>query len=86
MVGNGDQIFSQGYYAELIVQLQGHNITTNFYLLTLKDYDVVLGADWLRTIGPILWDFAKLTMEFQHEDPYKAFIPYYISVLILTRW
>jgi hypothetical protein len=25
---------------------------------------LVLGIDWLRTIGPILWDFVALTMKF----------------------
>jgi hypothetical protein len=27
----------------------------------------VLGAEWLRTLGPILMDFKELTMQFQHE-------------------
>jgi hypothetical protein len=27
---------------------------------------MVLGVDWLSTLGPILWDFAKLTMKFQY--------------------
>jgi hypothetical protein len=26
--------------------------------------DIVLGADWLRTLGPILMDFQNLTMQF----------------------
>ena len=26
--------------------------------------DVVLGAQWLRTLGPILWEFAELWMQF----------------------
>ena len=25
--------------------------------------DVVLGAQWMRTLGPILWDFAELSLE-----------------------
>jgi len=25
---------------------------------------MVLGIHWLRSLGPILWDFSKLTMEF----------------------
>jgi hypothetical protein len=27
--------------------------------------DLVLGVDWLRLLGPILWDFVELTMKFQ---------------------
>jgi hypothetical protein len=29
--------------------------------------DIVLGARWLRTLGPILMDFKELTMKFQQE-------------------
>ena len=28
---------------------------------------IVLGAEWLCTLGPILMDFKELTMQFQHE-------------------
>ncbi|KAF9671218.1 hypothetical protein SADUNF_Sadunf12G0024600 [Salix dunnii] len=38
-----------------------------FYLLSLGGYDAVLGAHWLRTLGLILWDFSKLTMEFRFQ-------------------
>lgn len=26
---------------------------------------MVLGAQWLRTLGPILWDFSELSMAFK---------------------
>ncbi|KAA8544487.1 hypothetical protein F0562_022473 [Nyssa sinensis] len=29
-----------------------------------EGYDIVLGTQWLCTLGPILWDFAKLQMKF----------------------
>ena len=34
------------------------------FSLPLGRCDVVLGAQWLRTLGPILWDFAELWMQF----------------------
>lgn len=40
---------------------QGQPITTNFYLLTSAGCDIVLGAYWSRTLGPILWEFSSLT-------------------------
>ena len=33
--------------------------------LPLGEYDMVLGVQWLSTMGPILWDFAKHTMAFK---------------------
>lgn len=29
---------------------------------------MVLRVDWLRILGPILWDFIDLTMRFQQEE------------------
>jgi hypothetical protein len=29
--------------------------------------DIMLGAEWLRIIGPILMDFKELTMKFHQE-------------------
>ena len=36
-----------------------------FFILPLEGYEAVLGTQWLRTLGEILWDFSKLTMKFQ---------------------
>ncbi|GAV77541.1 hypothetical protein CFOL_v3_21012 [Cephalotus follicularis] len=36
----------------------------DLHLLPLEGSDVVLGAQWLSTLGPILWDFSKLQMSF----------------------
>ena len=45
--------------------LQGVPIVIDLYLLPLEGSDAVLGAQWLRTLGPIVWDFSKLLMKFQ---------------------
>ncbi|OIT36537.1 putative mitochondrial protein, partial [Nicotiana attenuata] len=36
----------------------------DFIIIPLPGFDMVLGVKWLRTLGPILWDFATLTMSF----------------------
>ena len=33
-------------------------------LLPLGNYDMVLGVQWLETLGEIRWDFRELRMEF----------------------
>nr|QBG82614.1 peroxidase 64 [Papaver somniferum] len=49
------------------MSIQGVRITIDFYLLPLGGYDVFLFAQWLSTLGPILWDFSKMQMKFQIE-------------------
>ncbi|KAJ0020707.1 hypothetical protein Pint_31653 [Pistacia integerrima] len=44
--------------------MQGNTFHTDFYVLTLGGCDIVLGVQWLRTLGPILCDFVQLRMEF----------------------
>lgn len=34
----------------------------------LGGYNVVLGTQCLATLGPILWDFGRLSMSFWHHD------------------
>ncbi|XP_038985807.1 uncharacterized protein LOC103721475 isoform X2 [Phoenix dactylifera] len=64
MVASGERIASPGKCAHVPIKLQGVTIFIDFYLLPLEGYDVVLGAQWLSTLGPIVWDFSKLQMKF----------------------
>ncbi len=38
----------------------------DLFVLPLAGCDVVLGIQWLRLLGPILWDLVALTMEFTY--------------------
>ncbi|CAH9099686.1 unnamed protein product, partial [Cuscuta europaea] len=39
--------------------------TSDYMVLPLGCCDIVLGIQWLSTLGPIIWDFQKLIMEFK---------------------
>jgi hypothetical protein len=39
----------------------------NCYALPLEGFDVILGVQWLKSLGPIMWDFAALTTDFVRE-------------------
>lgn len=41
--------------------------------MPLGGCDIVLGVQWLRTIGPVLWDFDKLYMKFRKENTTYCF-------------
>lgn len=66
-VANGDSKLCEGRSDQVAFKVQEHNFTTNFYALILGDCNVILGVYWLKTLGPILWDFMHLTMTFELE-------------------
>ena len=65
-VACGERISCKGRCIGVQVRIQGVTLDIDFYLLPLEGYEVVLGAQWLRTLGMIEWDFSKLLMRFQY--------------------
>ena len=63
-VANGEVLRTQGACHEVNLRIQGQELQIDLNVLSLGDCDVVLGTQWLCTIGPIKWDFKKLVMEF----------------------
>lgn len=66
-VANGQCLHSKGVCEEFNLRVQGNNLQTSFYLLQLAGCDMVLGIQWLQTLGSITWDFSKLVMTFVHK-------------------
>jgi hypothetical protein len=67
-VANGNEIVSPGKCKNTKVRLQGCTFLLGFYILPLASCNVVLGIQWLRTLGPILWDFLNFTMQFVYKE------------------
>jgi hypothetical protein len=63
-VANGDEVVSEGKCMQLKVQFQNFSFTTEAYMIILAGCDMVLGIQWLVTLGPIIWNFKVLFMEF----------------------
>lgn len=40
----------------------------DLYTIPLGGFDLVLGCDWLSTLGPIIWDLGRLSMTFWHNN------------------
>ncbi|XP_056850923.1 uncharacterized protein LOC108825184 [Raphanus sativus] len=49
-------------------KMQGYGFTAEIRTLPLGCSDLVLGVQWLSTLGPILWDFLNLRMEFKFNE------------------
>ena len=63
-VANGDTIKTQGLCKDVPVYLQGHIFMVQLHVLPLGGCDLVLGTQWLSTMGVINWDFKHLSLLF----------------------
>jgi hypothetical protein len=64
MVANGERLSSRGKCSAVPVLLEGTLFILEFFPIDLQGYDLVLGAQWLKTLSPILWNFASLHTSF----------------------
>ena len=60
---SAEKLVSLGRCSQVLLKLQKVPFATDFFILPLQGYDVVLGTQWLRMLGPIQWDFEKLLMK-----------------------
>jgi hypothetical protein len=67
-VANGEQVPCLGVLRQASFIINGDNFTADLFVLPLARYDVVLGTNWLASLGPILWDFSSRTMSFWPRD------------------
>lgn len=61
---NGNNLVTKHKCSDFTWSVQGYSFTTEIRTLQLDCCELVLGVQWLSTLGPILWDFANLRMEF----------------------
>jgi hypothetical protein len=67
-VANGDRITSDGICCNTPIIIDQEAFSLDFYAIPLGGFDVVLGVQWLSTLGPILWDFTQLSMAFRRDN------------------
>lgn len=48
--------------------IKGEIFSVDCYALPLQGFDIILGVHWLKTLGPIIWDFEALIMAFWRDD------------------
>lgn len=67
-VANGERVPCMGVVRHMPFTIDEEHFVGDFFTLPLAGYDVVLGMQWLTTLGLILWDFGRLTMSFWRGD------------------
>jgi len=63
-VANGEKVACPGVLRQAPVTINGKEFCVDLFVMPLAGYDVVLGTEWMATLGPIVWDFAARTMTF----------------------
>ena len=64
MVANGITLPCKGKCRSVCISIGDYNLCSNMFAMPLGGSDVILETQWLRTLGPILWYFVKLWMQF----------------------
>jgi hypothetical protein len=57
MIANGGSMKCGGHCENVCLQIGDYHLKSHMFSIDMDGCDIVLGADWLRTLGPILMDF-----------------------------
>jgi hypothetical protein len=63
-VANGDRVACHGLARDVGIRIADEVFSVDCYSIPLDKWDMVRGVTFLRTLGPILWDFDDLCMAF----------------------
>nr|GFA12902.1 hypothetical protein [Tanacetum cinerariifolium] len=69
-VARGKTMLSDTMINDFAWKLQGENFTARVMLLPVGDCDMVLGVQWLTTLGDIKFNFQELKMSFVYNGRY----------------
>jgi hypothetical protein len=62
-----------GICENVCLQIGQYNLKSHMFSIDMGGCDIVLGVEWLHTLGPITMDFKDLTMQFQQEGQQYKF-------------
>ena len=68
MVGNGQHLDCSCICEGVPIMIQDVQFTMDLHVLPVVGANVVLGVQWLKTLGPILTDYGSLRMQFFYQD------------------
>ncbi|KAK2407034.1 hypothetical protein QL285_042695 [Trifolium repens] len=67
LVGNGEELNCSHMSHQTPLFIDSHLFLVDLFVLPLSGAEIVLGVQWLRTLGPILTDYTNLTLSFCRE-------------------
>ena len=67
-VGNGEALLYTHVSRQTKLEVQGTVFSVDFHILAIHGPDIILGMDWLESLGKVTVDFSGKTLEFTHGD------------------
>jgi hypothetical protein len=67
MIANGISMKCGECCENVCLQIGDYHLKCHMFSINMGGYEIVLGENWLRNLGPILMDFKELTMQFDQE-------------------
>lgn len=64
-IANGERITCPGVLRQAPIFIDGNEFHVDLFVMPLAGYDLVLGTQWMVTLGPIVWNFQTRTMSFR---------------------
>lgn len=66
-ISSGEYLLCQEVCRQVPLTIQEVTMIEDLYVLTMEGANVVLGIQWLETLGAVTCNYKNLTMEFQHQ-------------------
>lgn len=64
LVGNGEELQCSSICPNVCLRLGSHDFCVDLFVVPLCGAEIVLGVQWLRSLGPVLTNYDTLTMSF----------------------
>lgn len=65
-LADGKQVEGNEQCRNLLWSVDGNQFCIDALILPLYDYDMILGMQWLETLGRMTWDFGRRVLQFKH--------------------
>lgn len=67
-MGNGQHLACSSWCPRVILTIQDLTCDVDLYVLPIAGANIVLGVQWLKTLGPVLTDYSLMTMKFFYDQ------------------
>jgi len=73
IVGNKNYMTLDGFIQKLLIHAHEHVFQLSVYLLPIFGADLILRANWLKTLGPHISNYGSLSLKFFYNGKFVTF-------------